>query len=194
MRFLLRSKELLDVCENPIGQDSTPASRNKWNKQSFEAINLITSRINQRVFLEVVRHETSDKADLLWTSINEHEQGKIRQRRTATGNPFVYIILGKLGNYSSLTQVVEMITLNDNLLEKPDQVLLCLQEYANLQTAKVIPKDSPSVSALISSSDHKFKITHYFSNGLHNPKCTTHRKDQCYAENPHLQPPRQNNK
>ncbi|MBW0488362.1 hypothetical protein O181_028077 [Austropuccinia psidii MF-1] len=97
-----------------------------------------------------------------------------------------YIILGKLGNDSSLTQVVEMITLNNNLLEKPDQVLLHLQEYANLQTTKVIPKDSPSVSALISSSDHKFKITHYCSNGLHNPKCTTHRKDQCYAENPHL--------
>ncbi|MBW0490530.1 hypothetical protein O181_030245 [Austropuccinia psidii MF-1] len=83
MCFLLRSKELLDVGENPIGQDSTPASRNKWNKQSFEAINLITSRINQRVFLEVVRPETSDKADLLWTSIKkhyaskkEHEQGK----------------------------------------------------------------------------------------------------------------------
>ncbi|MBW0541833.1 hypothetical protein O181_081548 [Austropuccinia psidii MF-1] len=100
-----------------------------------------------------------------------------------------YIILGKLGNNSSLTQVVKMITLNNNLLEKPDQVLLCLQEYANLQTAKVIPKDSRSVSALISSSDHKFKITHYCSNGLHNPKCMAHRKDQCYAENPHLRPP-----
>ncbi|MBW0536910.1 hypothetical protein O181_076625 [Austropuccinia psidii MF-1] len=87
-----------------------------------------------------------------------------------------------------------MITLNDNLLEKPDQVLLRLQEYANLQTAKVTSKDSPSVSALISSSDHKFKIVHFCSNGLHNPKCTTHRKDQCYAENPHLRPPRRNNK
>ncbi|MBW0531856.1 hypothetical protein O181_071571 [Austropuccinia psidii MF-1] len=105
-----------------------------------------------------------------------------------------YIILGKLGNDPSLAQVVEMITLNNNLLEKPDQVLLRLQEYANLQTAKVTSKDFPSASALISSSDHKFKITHFCSNGLHNPKCTTHRKDQCYAENPDLRPPRQNNK
>ncbi|MBW0490531.1 hypothetical protein O181_030246 [Austropuccinia psidii MF-1] len=55
-------------------------------------------------------------------------------------------------------------------------------------------KDFPSASSLILSSDHKFKITHLCSNGLHNPKCTTHRKDQCYAENPHLRPPRRNNK
>ncbi|MBW0501514.1 hypothetical protein O181_041229 [Austropuccinia psidii MF-1] len=223
------SKEPVDVCENPIGQDSTPASRNKWNKQSFEEINLITSGINQRVFLEVVRPETSEKADLLWTSINEHYASKRNmnkgrvwmnwQKLNYTRNLQLYIdntqkflldlqyvnvklppeilsymILGKLGNDSSLTQVVEMITYNDNLLEKPNQVLLRLQEYANLQTAKVTSKDSPSVSALISSSDHKFKIVHFCSNGLHNPKCTTHRKDQCYAENPHLRPPRRNNK
>ncbi|MBW0491124.1 hypothetical protein O181_030839 [Austropuccinia psidii MF-1] len=223
MCFLLRSKELLDVCQNSIGQDATPVSRNRWNKLSFEAINLITSRINQRVFLEVVRHETSDKADLLWTSINKHYASKRNmnkgrvcinwQKLNYTGHLqlyinntqkflldlqsvsvelsleiLLYIILGKLGNDPSLTQVVKMITLNDNLLERPDQALLCLQEYTNLQTEKVIPKDSPPASALISSSDHKFKINHFCSNGLHNPKCMIHRKDHCYAENRHLQP------
>ncbi|MBW0492775.1 hypothetical protein O181_032490 [Austropuccinia psidii MF-1] len=229
MRFLLRSRELLDVCENPIGQDATPASRDRWNKLSFEAINLITSRINQQAFLEVVRPETSDKADLLWTCINKHYASKRNlnkgrvwmnwKKLNYTGNLQVYIdntqkflldlqsvsvelppeilsyiILGKLGNNASLTQVVEMLTLNDNILKKPDQVLLRLQEYDNLQTAKVVTKDPSPVSALISSSEHKFKITHFCSNGLHNPKCMTHRKDQCYGENPHLRPPRQNNK
>ncbi|MBW0579489.1 hypothetical protein O181_119204 [Austropuccinia psidii MF-1] len=224
MRFLLRSKELLDVCKNPIGQDSSTTARNRWNKLSFKAITLITSRINHHLFLEVVRPKTSDKDNLLWTCINEHyvskrnmNKGRVWmnwQKLNYTGNlqsyidntqrflldlqsvsvklpPEIlsYIILGKLGNESSLNQVVEMITLNDSLLEKPDQVLLRLQEYANLQVAKTIAKEPNPVSALISSSEHQFKITHFCSNGIHNPKCTTHRKEDCYSENPHLRPP-----
>ncbi|MBW0501757.1 hypothetical protein O181_041472 [Austropuccinia psidii MF-1] len=92
-----------------------------------------------------------------------------------------YIILGKLANNSSLSQIIKMITLNDSLIERPNQVLLQLQEYA-----KSIENPSSSVSALVASSEHQFKITHYCSNGLHNPKCTTHRKEDCYAKNPHL--------
>ncbi|MBW0506358.1 hypothetical protein O181_046073 [Austropuccinia psidii MF-1] len=86
-----------------------------------------------------------------------------------------------------------MITLNDSLIERPNQVLLQLQEYTNLQSAKYIEKPSSSVSPL-ASSEHQFKITHYCSNSLHNPKCFTHRKEDCYAKNPHLQPPKRNNK
>ncbi|MBW0473074.1 hypothetical protein O181_012789 [Austropuccinia psidii MF-1] len=183
MCFLLRYRELLDVCENSIGQDSTPASRNRWNKLSFEAINLITSRINQRVFLEVVHPKTSNKADLLWTCINKHYASKSNMTKGRVWMNWKKLnYTGNLQLSTANTQkflldlqsVVKMLTLNDNLLKKPDQVLLRLQEYANF--------------------DHQFKITHFCSNGLHNPKCTTHRKDQCYAENPHLQPPRQNNK
>ncbi|MBW0506632.1 hypothetical protein O181_046347 [Austropuccinia psidii MF-1] len=87
-----------------------------------------------------------------------------------------------------------MITLNDSLIEKPDQVLLRLQEYANLQSAKSIKKPSSSVSALVASSEHQYKITHYCSNSLHNPKCVSHRKEDCYAKNPHLCPPKRGNK
>ncbi|MBW0525186.1 hypothetical protein O181_064901 [Austropuccinia psidii MF-1] len=97
-----------------------------------------------------------------------------------------YIILGKMGNNSSLTQAMEMITLNDSLLENHNQVLLRLQEYTNHQAAKTIAKDTPPVSALISSSEHQFKITHFYSNGTQNPKCTTHRKEDCYGDKPHL--------
>ncbi|MBW0476618.1 hypothetical protein O181_016333 [Austropuccinia psidii MF-1] len=221
MQFLPRSKEILDVCENPIRKDALTTARNRWNKLSFEAITLITSRINHCVFLEVVRPETSDKANLLWTCINKHyalkrnmTKGRVWmnwQKLKYTGNlqsyinntqrflldlqsvsvklpPEIlsYIILGKIGNDSSLTQFVEMITLNDSLLENHNQVLLRLQEYANHQAAKTIAKDPPPVSALILSSEHQFKITHFCSNGTHNPKCTTHRKEDCYGENPHL--------
>ncbi|MBW0468000.1 hypothetical protein O181_007715 [Austropuccinia psidii MF-1] len=72
MCFLLRSKELLEVCESPIGHDASTTARNRWNKLSFEAITLITSRINHCVFLEVFRPGNSDKDNLLWTCINEH--------------------------------------------------------------------------------------------------------------------------
>ncbi|MBW0577035.1 hypothetical protein O181_116750 [Austropuccinia psidii MF-1] len=81
------------------------------------------------------------------------------------------------------------MTLNDSLIEKPDQVLLQLQKYA-----KSIKRPSSSVSALVASSEHQFKITHNCSNSLHNPKCSTHRKEDGYTENSHLRPPKRNNK
>ncbi|MBW0550179.1 hypothetical protein O181_089894 [Austropuccinia psidii MF-1] len=205
MLFLLRSKELLEVCKNPIGQDASTTARNRWNKLSFEAITLITSRINHHVFLEVVQPETSDEANLLWICINENYASK---RNMIKGRVFMnwkklnyigdlqsyinstgkfpldlqsvsvklppeilaYIILGKIDNKSSLTQVVEILTLNDSLLKKPDQVRLRLQEYANLQSAKTIAKEHAPISALISSSEHQFKVTHFCSNGIQNPK------------------------
>ncbi|MBW0511643.1 hypothetical protein O181_051358 [Austropuccinia psidii MF-1] len=200
MRFLLRSRDLLDVCENSVGQDASTNAVNQWKKLSFEAITLITSQINQQVFLEVVKPETSNKANLLWSCINKHyalkrnmNKGRVWmnwQKLNYNNNlqsyinstrkflldlqsvsiqlpPEIlsYIILGKLGNESSLSQLIKKITSNDSLIEKPDQVLLWLQEYANLQSAKSIEKPSSSVSAVVASSEHQYKITHYCSNG-----------------------------
>ncbi|MBW0495929.1 hypothetical protein O181_035644 [Austropuccinia psidii MF-1] len=76
MCFLLCSKDLLDVCEKAIGQDATPSTINQWTKLSFEAITTITSRINCRVFLEVINTETSDKANILWSKINKQYASK----------------------------------------------------------------------------------------------------------------------
>ncbi|MBW0478277.1 hypothetical protein O181_017992 [Austropuccinia psidii MF-1] len=59
MRFLLRCKKLLEVCEKPLSPDALPSATNRWNKLSFEAITLITSKLNRRVFLAVVNPETS---------------------------------------------------------------------------------------------------------------------------------------
>ncbi|MBW0478834.1 hypothetical protein O181_018549, partial [Austropuccinia psidii MF-1] len=105
-----------------------------------------------------------------------------------------YIILGKLAGNTTLSQVVELLTLNDDLIGKPNQVLSCLQEYVHLQTSK--PANNHSIaSALVSSTqNHPYKIMYYCANGKHNPKCTTHKKEECYAENPHLRPPRRENK
>ncbi|MBW0549755.1 hypothetical protein O181_089470 [Austropuccinia psidii MF-1] len=35
---------------------------------------------------------------------------------------------------------------------------------------------------------------YYWTNGKHNPKCTTHKKEEFYTKNPHLRPPQRENK
>ncbi|MBW0497556.1 hypothetical protein O181_037271, partial [Austropuccinia psidii MF-1] len=210
-------------------KESTPTSVSKWNKLSFEAINLITSRVNRRVFLEIINSETSDKANLLWTKINEQYASKralnkgrvwmnwqksnyncnlqlyIDNTRTflhelesvsikVPSEILSYIILGKLAGDTTLSQVVELLTLNDDLIGKPDQFLSHLQEYVHLQTSKPANNHSTASALVSSTQNHPYKIMYYCANGKHNPKCTTHKKEECYAENPHLRPPRRENK
>ncbi|MBW0492552.1 hypothetical protein O181_032267 [Austropuccinia psidii MF-1] len=43
----------------------------------------------------------------------------------------LYIILGKLAGDPKLGQIFELLTLNKEIIEEPDQILSCLQEYAN---------------------------------------------------------------
>ncbi|MBW0509572.1 hypothetical protein O181_049287 [Austropuccinia psidii MF-1] len=185
MRFLLHSKDLLDVCEKAIGQDATPSAINRWTKLSFKAITTITSRINCRVLLEFINSETSDKANLLWSKINKQyaskramNKGRVWmnwQKANYTGNlhqyiedtrkfllelesvsiktpskVLYYIILGKLAGDPKLSQVVELLTLNEDIIEKPDQILSCLQEYANhCQIKDHRPSVVASASALV---------------------------------------------
>ncbi|MBW0551196.1 hypothetical protein O181_090911 [Austropuccinia psidii MF-1] len=104
-----------------------------------------------------------------------------------------YIILGKLANDPSLTQIIELLTLNDTLIEQPREILSRLQEYTKLQHTQT-NELATNASALISTTDHPYKITYYCANGKHNDKCTSHKKEECYAENPHLRPQKRNNK
>ncbi|MBW0487019.1 hypothetical protein O181_026734 [Austropuccinia psidii MF-1] len=187
-----------------IGQDATPSTINWWTKLSFEAITTITSHINCRVFLEVINSETSAKENLLWSKIDKQYASKRAmkkgcvwmngQKANYTGNlhqyiedtqKFLlelesvsikmpseilsYIILGKLAGDPKLSQVVELLTLNEDIIEKHNRILSRLQEYANHCQIK---DDCPS----------------------HNPKCLTHKKEECFAENPHLRPQRRDNK
>ncbi|MBW0515028.1 hypothetical protein O181_054743, partial [Austropuccinia psidii MF-1] len=68
--FHLRSKDLLEICEKPLEEGSTPTTFNKYTKESHEAINIIASRLSHIVFLEVINKETKENAHLLWTKIN----------------------------------------------------------------------------------------------------------------------------
>ncbi|MBW0508799.1 hypothetical protein O181_048514 [Austropuccinia psidii MF-1] len=71
MKIHLRSKDLLDVCEKTLTEDAITTVRKKWKKASYEAISIITSSINEKVFLEVINPETTEHANLLWSKIKE---------------------------------------------------------------------------------------------------------------------------
>ncbi|MBW0469479.1 hypothetical protein O181_009194 [Austropuccinia psidii MF-1] len=107
-----------------------------------------------------------------------------------------YIILWKLAGDPKLSQVVELLTLNEEIIEKPDQILSCLQEYANnLKTKDDCQTTVASASALVSVTNNEpHRILYYCANGKHNPKCLTHKQEKCFSENPQLRPQRQDNK
>ncbi|MBW0484803.1 hypothetical protein O181_024518 [Austropuccinia psidii MF-1] len=88
---------------------------------------------------------------------------------------------------SKIQQLVESLTLNDELIECPNLILTRLQDYVHLTKTKD-PSPTNLPSALVSTTNESFKIIHYCTNGKHNPKGTTHKKEECWAENPQLRP------
>ncbi|MBW0486107.1 hypothetical protein O181_025822 [Austropuccinia psidii MF-1] len=103
-----------------------------------------------------------------------------------------YIILGKLAGDPKLSQVVELLTLNEEIIEEPNQILSRLQKYANhCKTKDNRPTTVASASALVSATNNEpYQILYYCANGKHNPKCLTHKKEEFFSENPHLRPQR----
>ncbi|MBW0504171.1 hypothetical protein O181_043886 [Austropuccinia psidii MF-1] len=159
MKIHLRSKDLIDVCEKPIPGDASTSIVIKWSRASYEAINLITTRITERVLQEVVNMKTIEKANLLWAKIEDQyaskralNRGRVWmdwQRCFYNGNLQNYIdlcrklimeheavrvvvppellsysLLGKLGGDTNLHQFVENLTLNEDIIEKPEKILI----------------------------------------------------------------------
>ncbi|MBW0533522.1 hypothetical protein O181_073237 [Austropuccinia psidii MF-1] len=222
MKIQLRSKDLLDVCEKTVPHDANTTVTNKWCKASYEAVNLITSRMSELVFQEVVNPETIEKAHLLWTKITERyaskravNRGRVWmdwQRVVYDGNLQNYIhncrkmtmeleavniiipkdllsfsLLGKLADDPDLHQFVENLTLNEDLIEKPEEILIRLQDYVSLpKNSKQI--QNQSAMALVSTAEEPYKIIYCCKNGRHNNKCNTHKKEECWIENPALRP------
>ncbi|MBW0504427.1 hypothetical protein O181_044142 [Austropuccinia psidii MF-1] len=76
-----RSRDLLEVCENPPGEGASTITINRWTKSSYKAVSAILSRINERVLLEVINSETSEKANILWSRINDQYASKTPANR-----------------------------------------------------------------------------------------------------------------
>ncbi|MBW0542066.1 hypothetical protein O181_081781 [Austropuccinia psidii MF-1] len=228
MKIHLCAKDLLDVCEKSLPGDATILATNKWLKASYDAINIITTRISKRVFLEVINSENTEKANFLWAKINKQyaskraiNRGRIWmefQRYFYNGDLQVYIdscrkllmkletvsikipkellfysLIGKLAGDSKLHQLVETLTLNEELIKSPDLILTRLQDYVHLIGSQD-PPPTNLPSAPISTIDNSFKIIHYCTNGKHNAKSTTHKKEQCWAENSQLRPNQRDHK
>ncbi|MBW0545860.1 hypothetical protein O181_085575 [Austropuccinia psidii MF-1] len=73
--ILLRSKDLLDVCEKPIPSDRSTTATNKWSKSSFDEISIITCQVNNQVFIEVVK-QFSTNVHLIWKKLKEQYASK----------------------------------------------------------------------------------------------------------------------
>ncbi|MBW0481615.1 hypothetical protein O181_021330 [Austropuccinia psidii MF-1] len=228
MKIHLRSRDLLEVCEKLVPSDASTSAVNKWTRASFEAINLITTRITERVFREVINSETIENSRKLWSKIAEQYSSKRAVNRGRVwmnwqqcfydGNLQSYINtcrkrmmeldavsiivpnellsyspLGKLGGNHHLSQFVESLIFNEDIIEKPQSILSRLQDFASHNQHASYGKETMS-NALTTYLDELHKIIYYCSNGKHNNKCTTHRKAECWAENPHLRPNRNDKK
>ncbi|MBW0516534.1 hypothetical protein O181_056249 [Austropuccinia psidii MF-1] len=144
MKIHLRSKELIDVCEKPVPGDASTSIINKWSRASYEAFNLITTRITERVFQEV-------EEKLTYTNLDE------------------------------------------DIINKPEKILTRLQDLAHLNNVDC-KTQSTTPTALISSGGEPHKVIYYCAKGKHNDKCSKHKKEDCWTENPHLRPPRREKK
>ncbi|MBW0466342.1 hypothetical protein O181_006057 [Austropuccinia psidii MF-1] len=57
IKIHLRFNDLIDMCKKYVPSDASTTIFNKWSRASYEAINLITTRLTERVFCEVVNVE-----------------------------------------------------------------------------------------------------------------------------------------
>ncbi|MBW0466001.1 hypothetical protein O181_005716 [Austropuccinia psidii MF-1] len=115
----------------------------------------------------------------------------------AVPNEFLsYSLLGKLGGNPHLSQFVKTLIFNEDIIEKPLAILSQLQDFAihNSHSGYTQNKKETISSALITEYDKPRKIVFYFSQGKHNIQCTTHKKEECWSETPHLRPLRQEKK
>ncbi|MBW0468381.1 hypothetical protein O181_008096 [Austropuccinia psidii MF-1] len=121
---------------------------------------------------------------------------KLESVRIKVSNELLsYSLLGKLAGDSKIHQLIEALTLNEELLEKRDLVLTHLQDYVHLFLRKLsLPLPNPSVSTLVSASNKNFKLIYYCTNGKHNLKNTSHKKEQFLEDKPHLRPNQKDNK
>ncbi|MBW0579608.1 hypothetical protein O181_119323, partial [Austropuccinia psidii MF-1] len=211
MKIHLRSRDLLNVCKNARSNDTSTSSINKWKKASFEAINLITIRITERISEQYASKRTVNRGQV-WVDWQRcFYDGNLKNyidncRKLMMELDAVSIVvpnellscslLGKLGGNPQLSQFVETLTFNKDIIEKPMIILSRLQDFAshiNHSNSSNAKKEHDS-SGLIASFEEPHKIIFYCSNGKHNNRCNTHKKEDCWAENPHLRPSQQEKK
>ncbi|MBW0535623.1 hypothetical protein O181_075338 [Austropuccinia psidii MF-1] len=123
MKIHLRSKDLIDVCKKPVPSNASMTIANKWSKASNKAINLIATRITERVFREVVNVVTIEKANLLWEQIEEQYTSKRAVNRGHVWMDWQRSFYdGNLQNYIDLRRKL-MMELKANSIVVPPELL-----------------------------------------------------------------------
>ncbi|MBW0552465.1 hypothetical protein O181_092180 [Austropuccinia psidii MF-1] len=110
-----------------------------------------------------------------------------------------YSILGKISRDSNTyDHVIDSMVLMMNSSINPQLVLDKLSELLQHKNTKDtfqkgLKTEKMDGSALLTnSSDYPYKITYVCRDGKHNPKNTTHKPENCWAEHPKLRPPPRN--
>ncbi|MBW0534709.1 hypothetical protein O181_074424 [Austropuccinia psidii MF-1] len=110
-----------------------------------------------------------------------------------------YSILGKISRDSNAyDHVIDSMVLKMNLTINPQQVLDKLSELLQHKNTKTNfqkgIKTEENSALLTDSSSFPYKITYVCRDGKHNPKNTTHKPENCWAEHPELRPNQKKNK
>ncbi|MBW0552703.1 hypothetical protein O181_092418 [Austropuccinia psidii MF-1] len=113
-----------------------------------------------------------------------------------------YSILGKISRDSNAyNHVIDSMVLTMNASINPQLVLDKLSELLQHKNTKdtfqkgIKTEKMDSSALLTNSTDYPYKLTYVCHDGKHNPKNTTHKPENCWAEHPKLRlPPRNINK
>ncbi|MBW0495077.1 hypothetical protein O181_034792 [Austropuccinia psidii MF-1] len=67
----LSARGLWDVCSSELCPTTDASVINNWNQLSFEAVQLILSRLHPEIIVTGVNANTVENTKLLWTKIHE---------------------------------------------------------------------------------------------------------------------------
>ncbi|MBW0475272.1 hypothetical protein O181_014987 [Austropuccinia psidii MF-1] len=225
MKIYLRSRDFLDVCKKSCTNNTSTSASNCWSEASFEAINIITTRLTERVFREIINSETIENYHFLWSKVSKQyasknavNQGRVwmdwqrcffnRNLQNYIDNSrklmmeldsvsivvpnelLSYSLLGKLGENPHLSQFGATLIFNEDIIEKPLAILSRIQDFSSHSSHNnsTQNKKETNSSDLLTAYDEPRKNLFYCIQSKHNKRFTTHKKEEFWAENPHLIP------
>ncbi|MBW0578627.1 hypothetical protein O181_118342 [Austropuccinia psidii MF-1] len=104
-----------------------------------------------------------------------------------------YFLLGKLGGDTNLHIFVENLTLNVDIIEKPEKILTRLHDLAHLKNL-ICKLQLYFPTSLVSSGVEPQKTIFYCENGNTTRNSQQRKKEYFWTKDTHLRPPRRQKK
>ncbi|MBW0542511.1 hypothetical protein O181_082226 [Austropuccinia psidii MF-1] len=183
----LSARGLRDICSSDLSPTSDPAVISNWNQLNIEAVQLILSRLHPEIIVTIVDGNTVKNAKMLWKKIHDKFAS---QTVTNRGRTWVrWECLRFNGNIKECSNILFNIA-GIGISIPPD-----IMAYSILGK---ISRDSnaydhaiDSMLLTMNSSINPQQVLDKLD-GKHNPKNTTHKPKNCWAEHPELRPPPRN--